>query len=96
MSTRTITPDEALELTAPTDGFLCPLSTNVYGIDFLEFEIKDYDSGEHFPRACDVFPRRSLDATLGRLALERLASGAVSRLSPPCASLPSFLRLLVV
>ena len=46
MSTRTITPDEALELTAPTDGFLCPLSANVYGIDFLEFEIKDYDSGE--------------------------------------------------
>ena len=48
MSTRTITPDEALELTAPTDGFLCPLSANVYGIDFLEFEIKDYDSGEAF------------------------------------------------
>jgi hypothetical protein len=43
---RAITPDEALELTAPTDGFLCPLSANVYGIDFLEFEIKDYDSGE--------------------------------------------------
>ena len=43
---RAITPDEALELTAPTDGFLCTLSANVYGIDFLEFEIKDYDSGE--------------------------------------------------
>ena len=43
---RAITPDEALELTAPTDGFLCPLSANVYGIDFLEFEIKNYDSGE--------------------------------------------------
>lgn len=27
-------------------GFLCPLSANTYGIDFLEFEIKDYDSGE--------------------------------------------------
>ena len=41
-----MTPDEALSLRAPTDGFLCPLSANVYGIDFLEFEIKDYDSGE--------------------------------------------------
>ena len=40
-----MTPDEALSLRAPTDGFLCPLSANVYDIDFLEFEIKDYYSG---------------------------------------------------
>eukprot|EP00899_Mesostigma_viride_P017406 jgi/Mesvir1/25667/Mv01881-RA.1 len=25
--------------------FLCPLSANTYGIDFQQFEIKDYDSG---------------------------------------------------
>mmetsp|Transcript_22391 Transcript_22391/g.55369 ORF Transcript_22391/g.55369 Transcript_22391/m.55369 type:complete len:188 (+) Transcript_22391:191-754(+) len=43
---QTLTPDQALELKGPTDGFLCPLSANKYAIDFLEFEIKDYDSGE--------------------------------------------------
>uniref|UniRef100_A0A7S0SA66 GMP phosphodiesterase delta subunit domain-containing protein n=1 Tax=Mantoniella antarctica TaxID=81844 RepID=A0A7S0SA66_9CHLO len=41
-----MTPDEALAQKGPTDGFLCPLSANTYGLDFLEFEIKDYDSGE--------------------------------------------------
>lgn len=25
-------------------GFLCPLTANVYNIDFLSFEIKDYDT----------------------------------------------------
>ena len=25
-------------------GFLCPLSANVYGIDFLSFTISDYNS----------------------------------------------------
>ena len=39
-------PEQALRLTRPTDGFLCPLSANKYKIDFKEFEIKDYDSGE--------------------------------------------------
>jgi len=43
---RAMTPDEALAQKGPTDGFLCPLSANTYGLDFLEFEIKDYDSGE--------------------------------------------------
>jgi len=41
-----ITPEAVLDYKAPTEGFLCPLSANTYGIDFLEFEIKDYDSGE--------------------------------------------------
>lgn len=26
-------------------GFLCKLTENVYGVEFLEFEVKDYDSG---------------------------------------------------
>ena len=39
------TPEAALALTTPTDDFLCPLSANTYGLDFKEFEIKDYDRG---------------------------------------------------
>ena len=39
------TPEAALALTKPTDDFLCPLSANTYGLDFKEFEIKDYDRG---------------------------------------------------
>jgi len=40
----TITPEEVCSLTKPTDGFLCPLSANTYGIDFLSFSISDYTS----------------------------------------------------
>ena len=25
-------------------GYLCPLNANVYGVEFLKFQIKDYDS----------------------------------------------------
>merc|ERR1712023_463476 len=41
---QSITPAEVLTYTKPTDGFLCPLSANTYGVEFLEFEIKDYDT----------------------------------------------------
>mmetsp|Transcript_24564 Transcript_24564/g.29766 ORF Transcript_24564/g.29766 Transcript_24564/m.29766 type:complete len:189 (-) Transcript_24564:483-1049(-) len=40
-----ITPEAVLALTGPTDKFLCPLSANTFGLDFIEFEIKDGDSG---------------------------------------------------
>lgn len=39
-----ITPDEVCRFKKPTDGFLCKLSDNKYGIDFLAFSIKDYDT----------------------------------------------------
>jgi hypothetical protein len=39
-----ITPDDVKKLTKPTDGFLCPLSANSYGLDFLAFSISDYES----------------------------------------------------
>ena len=39
-------PEHVFTFSRPTAGYMCPLSANVYGIDFLEFEIKDYDSGE--------------------------------------------------
>ena len=39
-----ITPEEVCKFTKPTSGFLCNLSDNIYGIDFLAFTIKDYDT----------------------------------------------------
>lgn len=36
-----ITPEQVLALEGPTTGFMCPLSANTYGIDFIDFEIKD-------------------------------------------------------
>ncbi|KAH8062231.1 hypothetical protein JL722_3144 [Aureococcus anophagefferens] len=35
---------EVLRHEAPTKNFLCPLSANEYGIEFLSFVIQDYDS----------------------------------------------------
>uniref|UniRef100_A0A061RMU5 Gmp-delta subunit family protein n=1 Tax=Tetraselmis sp. GSL018 TaxID=582737 RepID=A0A061RMU5_9CHLO len=43
---RSITPAEVLTYDKPTEGFLCPLSANTYGVEFLEFEIKDYDTNK--------------------------------------------------
>jgi len=37
-------PDDVCKLTKPTDGFLCPLSANTFGIEFLSFTISDYES----------------------------------------------------
>lgn len=39
-----VTPDEVTKLQRPTDGFLCPLTANSYGIEFLSFTISDYES----------------------------------------------------
>lgn len=36
---RTIDPDYVLDLKCPTRDFLCPLSANTFGIDFLSFTI---------------------------------------------------------
>jgi len=36
-----ITPDVVLKFTAPTKEFLCPMSANTYGIDFIAFNIRD-------------------------------------------------------
>jgi len=35
------TPAEVLTYQAPTKSFLCPLSANSYGIDFISFQIRD-------------------------------------------------------
>lgn len=41
-----ITPDVVLKFDGPAEGYLCPLSANTYGIEFLKFEVKDYDTGK--------------------------------------------------
>jgi hypothetical protein len=28
-------------MTKPAEGYLCPLSANIYGIEFIEFRIRD-------------------------------------------------------
>lgn len=33
-----------MAFTKPTERFLCPLSANIYGLDFLSFTIEDYDT----------------------------------------------------
>ncbi|KAJ9532721.1 hypothetical protein QJQ45_010805 [Haematococcus lacustris] len=40
-----VTPAEVLSFTRPTEGYLCPLADNVHGVEFLKFDIRDYDSG---------------------------------------------------
>lgn len=41
-----ITPAQVLEMDGPTTGFMCPLSANTYGIDFIDFEIKDGETNK--------------------------------------------------
>ena len=40
-----ITPDYVLSLESPAKGYLCPMEANRFGIEFLRFEIKDFNSG---------------------------------------------------
>jgi len=37
------TPEECLDLTRPCEGYLCPLSANTYGVEFLEFKIREME-----------------------------------------------------
>lgn len=39
-----ITPDDVNSFTKPTPSFLCDLDDNIYGIEFISFEIKNYDN----------------------------------------------------
>eukprot|EP01111_Echinosteliopsis_oligospora_P009240 TRINITY_DN2674_c0_g1_i1.p1 TRINITY_DN2674_c0_g1~~TRINITY_DN2674_c0_g1_i1.p1 ORF type:complete len:181 (+),score=33.44 TRINITY_DN2674_c0_g1_i1:69-611(+) len=40
----TITPKDVLKHSSPSSAYLCPLSANTYGIEFLEFRIRDMES----------------------------------------------------
>merc|ERR1711934_53319 len=41
-----ITPEDVLELTEPTEGYLCPMSANIYNIDFVSFKIRDMENND--------------------------------------------------
>jgi hypothetical protein len=41
-----LTPEACLNFTEPTSDFLCPLSANEFGIEFLYFKVRDLDSGQ--------------------------------------------------
>lgn len=40
-----VTPEYVASLTEATDRFLCPLSANIYGIEFVYFKVRDLESG---------------------------------------------------
>ena len=40
-----ITPEQILRFNGPTDGFLCSLAANNFGIEFHSFKIRDMESG---------------------------------------------------
>lgn len=41
-----VTPQEVLAFSKPTDGFLCSLAANTYGIEFLKFTIREMESNK--------------------------------------------------
>jgi hypothetical protein len=45
MAMDSVTPDSVLGFTKATDDFLCPLSANDVGIEFVYFKVRDLDSG---------------------------------------------------
>eukprot|EP01116_Phalansterium_solitarium_P011366 TRINITY_DN27014_c0_g1_i1.p1 TRINITY_DN27014_c0_g1~~TRINITY_DN27014_c0_g1_i1.p1 ORF type:complete len:190 (-),score=38.27 TRINITY_DN27014_c0_g1_i1:237-806(-) len=38
---KVVSPADVLKYEKPTSGYLCPLTSNSYGIDFIEFKIRD-------------------------------------------------------
>ena len=42
---KNITPEDVLGYTEATSEYLCPHSANTYGVEFVEFKIRDLDSG---------------------------------------------------
>eukprot|EP00741_Cyanophora_paradoxa_P013391 tig00020685_g12930.t1 len=45
-ATPKVKPEDVLTFTKPTEFFLCPLAANVYGIDFVSFKIRDYETNK--------------------------------------------------
>lgn len=41
MAEKSLTLEEAENFTKPVKGYLCPLSANIYGIEFVAFKIRD-------------------------------------------------------
>ena len=45
MTQAKVTPEQVLALNKPSQTFLCPLSANIYSIQFLSFKVRDVESG---------------------------------------------------
>ena len=43
-----VTPETILSYIAPTPAYLCPLSANIYQIQFLSFKIRDAETNQVF------------------------------------------------
>ena len=84
-----ITPEAVLAHKAPTEGFLCPLAANKYGIDFREFEIKDYDKVSS--SACGTCASSGLAAQCGVRACARVCRRAYTSRSRAPSPAPTFL-----
>lgn len=41
-----VTPKDVLAYSAPTQGFLCPLSANTYNVEFYQFTIRDLETNK--------------------------------------------------
>eukprot|EP00939_MAST-03C_sp_MAST-3C-sp1_P005468 g5468.t1 len=46
MAGTNVSPEDVIKFTKPTSAFLCEMDANVYGIDFISFIIKNYDTKE--------------------------------------------------
>lgn len=46
MAAKKVTPEECITYTAPTEGFLCPMSANTYNIEFYRFTIRDMETNK--------------------------------------------------
>ena len=45
LDSKSLRPEDVLQFKAPIAGYLCPVEANTFGVEFLSFEIRDYDSG---------------------------------------------------
>ena len=45
LDSKSLRPEDVLQFKAPVSGYLCPVEANIFGVEFLSFEIRDYDSG---------------------------------------------------
>lgn len=41
-----IKPSDVLAMTSPAEGFLCPVEANTYGVEFVHFKIRNYETND--------------------------------------------------
>ncbi len=68
-------------------GYLCPLNANAFGVEFLKFEIKDYETGRPVYQVRSVLGR-SIACPLLQLLFYRHVACLRSYLQSPSEALP--------